>query len=103
MHATSYIVTRAGAKKFLEFSDRFAHVIDKELHRYWANGLDIYGLDRPIVVADDGGVSYIDATRNEKRPADRVLLTGANTLQARARRKLEQLCDSVRKRIAFAG
>jgi glycosyl transferase family 25 len=101
MHATSYIMSKAGAEKFLIYSHRFVHVVDKEMHRYWANGLDIYGLNRPVAVADDGGVSFIDETRKQDRPTERVPLPGAHSPSWRLQRKLEQIGDSVRKRLAF--
>src|ERR1017187_2041931 len=97
MHATSYIMSRAGAEKFLAYSARFVRAVDAEMHRYWANGLDIYGLNRPVVVADDGGVSYIDETRKQDRPKERVPLSGANTPYGWLQRKREQLGDRVRK------
>lgn len=101
MHATSYIITRAGAEKFLAFSSRFAHVLDKEMHRYWANGLDIYGLNCPVVFADDEGFSYIDETRKENRPEERIYLEKAKSLRNSAARKFERFKDSIIKRWAF--
>jgi glycosyl transferase, family 25 len=101
MHATSYIMSRAGAQKFLAYSARFVHAVDKEMHRYWANGLDIYGFNKRVVVADDGGFSYIDETRKQDRPKERLPLRGADTPYAWLQRKREQLGDSVRKRLAF--
>ncbi len=101
MHATSYIVTREGAKKILAYTEKFAHVYDKELHRYWANGLDIYALNQPVVIADDNGFSYIDETRLQNRNHDRKLLAGANTPRAWVQRKREQLKDSLQKRMTF--
>ena len=101
MHATSYIMSNAGAKKFMAYSKKFAHVIDKEMHRYWANGLDIYGLNQPVVVADDGGFSYIDETRKQDKPTERIPLPNANTSYWWMQRKWEQLKDSFIKRLAF--
>jgi len=68
MHATAYVMSRAGAQKFLAHATYFAHAIDKEMHRYWANGMDIYGLEQPVARQDDGGYSYIDETRDQNRP-----------------------------------
>lgn len=101
MHATSYILSREGAEKFLAYSTRFVHAVDKELHRYWANGLEIYGLNKPVVVADDGGISFIDETRKQDRPQERIPLDGANSFGGWLQRKGEQFGDGLRKRLMF--
>ncbi len=102
MHATSYVMSRAGAKKFLKNSERFAHAVDKDMHRYWANGLNIYGLNQRVVLADDGGVSFIEETRKQDTPAQRVALVGANSPYWWLQRKLNQLGDSLWKRLIFS-
>ncbi|MDR3575982.1 MAG: hypothetical protein P4L50_19125 [Anaerolineaceae bacterium] len=74
---------------------------DRNPHRYWANGLDIYGLNCPVVCVDDGGFSYIDETRKEKRPEERVFLDKAKSLQSGIARKFERFKDSIIKRWVF--
>jgi glycosyl transferase family 25 len=102
MNATAYVVSREGAQKFLAFAPRFAHAFDKELHRYWANGLDIYGLEKPVAEQDDGGHSYIDETRSQDKPQQRLRYADADDLKWRMARKLTRLYDSIFKRWAFA-
>ena len=101
MNLTAYVISRAGAEKFTTQAKRFVHAVDKELHRYWANGLDIYGLERPVAEQDDGGHSYIDETRNQNNPAERQHYPKANALPWRARRMLSKLSDSIGKRLAY--
>ncbi|MFY9288343.1 MAG: glycosyltransferase family 25 protein [Alphaproteobacteria bacterium] len=101
MRATAYVMSREGAKKFLNYAPRFAHAVDKELHRWWANGLDIYGLEKPVAVQDDGGHSYIEETRGQERPQERLRYPDANQLQWRLKRKITRAMDSIQKRVAF--
>lgn len=101
MNLTAYVISRRGAQKFIVATPHFVHAVDKELHRYWANGLDIYGLERPAAVQNDGGFSYIDETRNQDRPAMRPRYPQADAPYWRFRRWLSRSCDSVMKRIAY--
>ena len=71
MGAIGYVVTRQGAERFLASARQFDHAIDKAMHRYWANGLELYGLEKPIVEHDDEGKSFVDETRGQDRPQDR--------------------------------
>jgi glycosyl transferase, family 25 len=103
MNANAYVVSRQGAQQFLSYATRFVHAFDKELHRYWANGLDLYGLEHPVAVQEDGSYSYIDETRGQERPTKRRRYADADLLYYRARRRLVRLSDSVRKRLAFPG
>lgn len=101
MKATAYVISRAGAEKFLNYAKNFAHAVDKEMHRYWANGLDIYGLENPVAKEMDEGHSYIDETRGQNRPQERLRYPDADQLQWRARRFLTKFSDSVSKRLFF--
>jgi len=101
MRATAYVISRHGAQEFLRQTPRFTHAIDKELHRYWANKLDIYGLLKPVAVQDDGGHSYIEETRGQDRPKERERYPDADGLYWRLMRKGTRLMDSIRKRLAF--
>lgn len=106
MNATGYVITRAGAEKFLRHAQTFAHAFDKELHRYWANGLDIYGLERPVVVQEDDGRSYIEETRKQEgavqdSAAPRPRYPDAGAPYWRLARGWTRLADSIQKRLAF--
>ncbi len=101
MGAIAYVITRTGAQKFLASAPRFVHAVDKEMHRYWVNGLDIYALETPVVIHDDGGHSYIDETRRLDRPQERVRYPDADRLYWRFQRRWSRMTDSVRKRLAF--
>jgi glycosyl transferase family 25 len=101
MRLTAYVISRAGAETFLAQSASFAHAVDKALHRYWDNGLDLYGLERPVAAQDDGGISYIEETRAQERPAERPRYTDAGSLRWQAARRIEKWRESYRKRRAF--
>ena len=96
MGANAYVVSRAGAERFLAQTGRFADEVDRELHRYWANGLDVYGLERPVAFHRDGGVSMIDETRG--RAED---YPDADTLRFGLHRACHRAYDGVRKRLSF--
>lgn len=101
MGAIGYVVSRQGAQKFLAYAPRFAHAVDKEIHRYWANGLDIYGLERPIVVHADQGHSFIEETRDQDNPTARQRYPDADRFAWRLARGYTRLADSLRKRMAW--
>ena len=84
----------------MNYAPRFAHAVDKEIHRYWANGLDIYGLERPVVTHVDGGKSYIEETREQETPASRPRYPDADSLYWRAMRLKARMKDSIQKRAA---
>jgi GR25 family glycosyltransferase involved in LPS biosynthesis len=50
--AFGYVISRNAAQRFLLHTERLVDEVDRELHRYWINGLDIYGLTRPVVFHD---------------------------------------------------
>lgn len=101
MNATGYVVSRNGAMRFLAYAKRFVHAIDKEMRRYWASGLDIYGLSQPVVNHADEGFSYIDETRGQDRPKERVRYPNADAFYWRSQRFFSKTSDSIRKRLAF--
>lgn len=101
MCAYGYIMSRQGAEKFLAGAGRFADAVDKALHSYWRNGLDIYALERPLVENDDAGISYIEEDRHQDDGARRDTYPGAETLKWRAARQLTKLVNSLRKRRAY--
>lgn len=102
MGAIAYIVSREGAQKFLRYAPRFVHAVDKEIHRYWANGLRVYGLERPVVVTNDGGYSYIEETRQQdnNKPA-RLRYHDSHMLSQRMIRRFTRISESVRKHACF--
>ncbi len=102
MRLTAYVISREGAAKFLAQSAHFAHAVDKALHRYWHNGLDLYGIERPVAAQDDGGVSYIEETRSQERPAERPRYPDAGSLRWQVARRMEKWRESYHKRRAFA-
>ena len=101
MGAIAYVMSRAGAERFIAYAKRFVHAVDKEMHRYWASGLDIYGLSQPMAVSNDGGHSFLDETRGHDRPAERPRYPGADRLYWRLWRRWSRLEDSVQKRLIW--
>jgi glycosyl transferase family 25 len=99
--AVGYVITRQAAKKFLAATPRFVHAVDKEMHRYWASGLDIYALSQPVVTHDDAGHSYLSETRLDHRPKDRVKYPDADAVSWRLQHFGHRAADSVLKRVAF--
>ena len=101
MGCLAYVVSREGARKFLARTSHSGHAVDKEIHRYWVNGLDIYGLDRPVVEHADDGHSYIDETRGQNRPQERKKYPDSGRISWRFQRALTRLYDSLHKRLVF--
>jgi glycosyl transferase, family 25 len=99
MRATGYVVSRKGAEKFLVQAQPFVHAIDMAMHRYWENGLDIYGLQNPVVGHDDAAPSTINevAGNRPKNPA----YPDADTLQWRFIRTWVKFLSGLRKRLVF--
>lgn len=101
MEAPGYVMTRRGAERFLRRLKYFDHAVDKAMHRYWANGLELYGLEQPIVEPDDAGHSFIDETRGQNRPSDRPRYPDADALPWVIGRRLTRAYDSLMKRLVF--
>jgi glycosyl transferase, family 25 len=99
--AVGYVITRHAAKKFLAATPRYVHAVDKEMHRYWASGLDIYALSQPVVIHDDAGHSCLSETRLDHRPKDRVKYPDADAVYWRLQQFGHRAADSVLKRAAF--
>jgi glycosyl transferase family 25 len=99
MRATGYVVTRKGAEKFLSQAEPFVHAIDMALHRYWENGLDIYGLQNPVVGHDDAAPSTINEVvgNRPKNPA----YPDADSLRWRFTRIFVKVLSSLHKRLVF--
>jgi hypothetical protein len=71
------------------------------MHRTWANGIDLYGLETPVVAHADEGHSYIDETREHNRPQQRARYPDADAVYWRLQRLRSKLSDSVLKRVTF--
>ena len=99
--AVGYVITRQAAKKFLAATPRFVHAVDKEMHRYWASGLDIYALSQPVVTHDDAGHSYLSETRLDHRPKERRKYPDSEVVYWRLQHFGHRAADSVLKRVAF--
>jgi glycosyl transferase family 25 len=94
MNNFGYVVSRQGAFRFIAAHRRFVHAVDKAMHRYWANGLELYGLSHPVVSNDPATASMIDETR-----ATRPRFPDADALHWRLARMLSRGTDSIRKRL----
>jgi glycosyl transferase, family 25 len=97
-----YVISRQAAKRFLAATPRFVHAVDKEMHRYWASGLDIYALSHPVVRHDDAGHSFLEETRLDRRPQDRARYPDADRIRWRLQRLTTKTLDTIAKRAAFA-
>lgn len=98
MGAIGYIVSREGARKFVDATPRLVHSVDKEMHRYWANGLGIYGLSRPVVITNDEGHSYIEETRSqENNTHTRSRYADSDSALWRVIRRGVRIVESIRK------
>lgn len=94
--AVGYVISRSAAGRFLFQTKRFVDELDRELHRYWVNGLDIYSLSRPVVFHDNAVSSTIDETR--EKVAD---YAEADRLYWIIRRNVFRLSTSFWKRVLF--
>lgn len=101
INAQGYVMSREGAQKFLSVMPPFNHMVDKEMHRTWANGIDLYALEQPVVFHADEGHSYLDETRGHDRPQERARYPDADRLYWKWQRFLSRTSDSVMKRVTF--
>lgn len=101
MNLTAYVISAAGAAKYLACPARFVHAIDKDLHSYWKNGLNIYGLQSPVAAQDQSIPSYIDETRQQNASAGRPTYPAAQAIHWRLIRRAMRLSDSIQKRLAL--
>ncbi len=99
--AVGYVITRDAAKKFLAGTPRFVHAVDKEMHRYWASGLDIYALSQPVIRHDDAGHSFLSETRLDHQPKARAKYPGADAVYWRMQHVGHRTADSVLKRVVL--
>ena len=92
--AQSYIISKTGAKRFLEFYPKIIHRCDHTLHEYWENGLKILSLDPPVVFHgnDDTHHSFIREAKATRPP--RSVLKYPRRIRSLVR-------EEVRKRLSF--
>jgi glycosyl transferase, family 25 len=64
--ATGYLISRAGARKFLRQCKRY-WPIDTDFRQPWKYGLEIYGLSRKFIYPDDSFASSIQAMGGHSR------------------------------------
>ena len=98
MGAHGYVIGRDAAIRFLRQTERFTDEVDRELHRYWSNGLDVYGLERPVLFHDAGVASIINeaAGRSADAPCAGPWMGGLH-------RAAYRLHESVVKRVMLPG
>ncbi len=92
--AQSYIMSKTGARRFLDFYPKIIHRCDHTLHEYWDNGLKIFSLDPPVAFHEneDTRVSFIREAAATRPP--RSLLKYPHRVRSLVR-------EEVRKRLAF--
>jgi GR25 family glycosyltransferase involved in LPS biosynthesis len=91
-----YVVTAAGAARILAGCRRLVLTQDNWTQRVWANGLDLYGLNRPAVEPLEDAVSTISETRRVREP-----MPAASSPGIRVARQMLRLGDSLAKRLHY--
>ena len=66
-----YVITRDGARRFLESTPKMMWEIDMAINNYWENGLNIYYLDPPVVFHGGAHDSQIEEDRRQSRQLHR--------------------------------
>lgn len=84
----AYVITRAGAERFLRYGRPIRYPVDVAMNRSWRHGLDILAVRPWPVVPNPAFASTIGADRFDER-------AGAHRLERRARKAY----DSIAKRI----
>ncbi len=97
-----YVISRAGAQRFLARPIEITNAMDKELRRWWANGMDVYGV-RTGLVREIDGPSFNDETRHVPRtgPSTTASLTRKPSEKYNISRWLFRQQESFRKRALF--
>ena len=90
----SYVVSKKGAKRFLQNCPKIIHQIDHTLHAYWETGLNVFSLETPAVFDGNeaGGHSFLQEAA-DARPSRNFWKLG--------RRVLSNLREEVLKRVCF--
>ena len=89
-----YVITREGARRFLERCPRICYQIDHTLHSHWLHELRIFYLDPPIIHLDKkvGQPSVIGESRSPSRRRNFPSLT---------RRMQSTILEEARRYLAF--
>ncbi len=98
MCTTGYVIRREGAEKFLNAVPSLSHAVDKSMKRWWANNLNYFVLNKPVVHVPRGTPSQIDA---EGR-AQRAPYPDADHMRWRLARLVTRASDSLAKRMQFS-
>ena len=96
--SNGYVITREGARRFLERTPRMVREIDQALSRFWDNGLDVLYVHPPVVSHDRAVESQIEDTRHERRSLHRPARRRPVVL---ARRLAIGVARDLRRRIIF--
>ena len=66
--AQGYLVSKKGAKRFLQNCPKIVHQIDHTLHAYWENGLNVFSLEAPVVFDGNeaGGHSFLQEAKSSR-------------------------------------
>ena len=90
----SYVVSKKGAKRFLQNCPKIIHQIDHTLHAYWETGLNVFSLETPAVFHGNeaDGHSFLQEAA-DSRPSRNFSKLG--------RRVLSNLREEVLKRLFF--
>ena len=93
--AQGYLVSKKGAKRFLQSCPKIVHQIDHMLHAYWENGLNVFSLETPVVFDGNeaGGHSFLQEAA-DSRPSRNFWKLG--------RRALSNLREEALKRVYFS-
>ena len=89
----SYVVSKKGAKRFLQNCPKIIHQIDHTLHAYWETGLNVFSLETPIVFDGNeaGGHSFLQETKSS-RPSRNLWKLGYRALSHLREEVLKRAC-----------
>ena len=92
-----YVITRTAARHLLDTTPKMVLSTDHAVLRYWANGLNVFYVDPPVV--HHGG--YEDTFIGTRRTASRRLRAEADYTVGFWRRTVTGVSRSVQKHLAF--
>ena len=87
----AYVITRAGARRFLEYGAPIRYPVDVAMNRSWSHGLDILAVRPWPVLPNPDFASTIGDERFEDREA--------GNLSQRLERRIRKAYDSLAKRL----
>ena len=97
----SYVVSKKGAKRFLQNCPKIVHQIDHTLHAYWENGLNVFSLETPVVFHGNeaGGHSFLQEAA-DSRPSRNFLKLPYRVFSNLREEALKRACFSRKVRNA---